>query len=148
MNRFFSKRWTARFLLFIVLFLTCMTGTAWTDYDAGVRAAEEGNTGLALAEFLSAAEQGDAEAQYRLGLMYDKGQGISRDLKEAFRWYSLAAEKGHAEAEYSLGLMFYFGQGVEQNYQEAIKWFRLAAKHGKADAAYLSGLTENACDYP
>ena len=41
-----------------------------------------------------AAEQGDADAQYNLGLMYDNGNGVPQDYKEAVKWYRLAAEQG------------------------------------------------------
>ena len=44
------------------------------------------------------AEQGDAEAQFNLGLMYSEGQGVPQDDKEAVKWYRLAAEQGDADA--------------------------------------------------
>ena len=43
-----------------------------------------------------AAEQGDANAQFNLGVMYDNGEGVSEDDVEAVRWWRLAAEQGHA----------------------------------------------------
>ena len=52
------------------------------------------------------AEQGIAEAQYKLALMYSRGEGISRDDKEAVKWYRLAAEQGIAGAQSNLGLMY------------------------------------------
>ena len=51
------------------------------------------------------AEQGIAEAQYNLALMYSRGEGISRDDKEAVKWYRRAAEQGIAGAQSKLGLM-------------------------------------------
>jgi TPR repeat protein len=80
------------------------------------------------------AEQGDAYAQYNLGLMYRKGQGVAQDYKEAIKWYRLAAEQGVADAQYNLGVAYYKGQGVAQDYKEAVKWTRLAAEQGVAEA--------------
>ena len=50
-----------------------------------------------------AAEQGDAYAQYTLGLMYAKGQGMPQDFVQAVKWYRLAAEQGAASAQFNLG---------------------------------------------
>ena len=53
-----------------------------------------------------AAEQGDAVAQYNLGVMYDNGQGVPQDYAEAVKWYRLAAEQGYAHAQRNLGVMY------------------------------------------
>ncbi|WP_277600823.1 tetratricopeptide repeat protein [Eikenella corrodens] len=56
---------------------------------------------------LHLAEQGNADAQYNLGVMYDNGQGVRQDYAEAARWYRKAAEQGYAKAQYNLGSMYY-----------------------------------------
>ncbi len=86
-----------------------------------------------------AAEQGNASAQYNLGLMYDNGQGVTQDYAEAVKWYRLAAEQGDADAQYNLALMYRDGQGVTQDDAEAVKWYRLAAGQGVAQAQYNLG---------
>ena len=68
-----------------------------------------------------AAKQGNAEAQYSLGLMYNNGDGVTQDYQEALKWYRLAAEQGHAPAQNNLGVMYINGEGVTQDYQEALK---------------------------
>jgi uncharacterized protein len=68
-----------------------------------------------------AAEQGHATAQYNLGLMYDTGYGVPKDLVEAVNWYRKAAEQGDAEAQYKLGVLFEGGQGVRKDLVEAVK---------------------------
>ena len=73
-----------------------------------------------------AAEQGHAEAQFNLGVMYDNGQGVKQDYFKAFEWYQKAAEQGLAYAQYNLGNMYYNGQGVRQNYTKAKEYFGLA----------------------
>lgn len=79
-------------------------------------------------------EQGDAEAQYRLGRRYEYGNGVEQDHAEASRLYGLAAEGGHADAQYSLGLLYALGRGVGRDRAEAARWFRLAAGQGHAGA--------------
>ncbi len=73
---------------------------------------------------ISKAELGYAPAQYNLGNMYHKGEGVAQDYKEAAKWYRKASEQGLAAAQYNLGCMYYDGQGVTQNYKEAVKWYR------------------------
>ena len=81
-----------------------------------------------------AAEQGDATAQFNLGVMYAKGEGVPQDDAAAVRWYRLAAEQGHASAQGTLGAMYAIGRGVPQDDVEAVRWFRLAAEQGHASA--------------
>ena len=73
------------------------------------------------------AEQGDADAQYSLGVTYANGRGVPQDYAEAVRWYRKAADQGLASAQNNLGLMYDNGQGVPQDYAEAVKWYNLAA---------------------
>jgi len=79
------------------------------------------------------AEQGDASAQYNLGLMYDKGEGVPQDYKTAVKWYTLAAEQGFADAQSNLGLMYALGQGVIQDSVYAHMWWNIAASQGDKD---------------
>ena len=53
-----------------------------------------------------AAEQGDAAAQFNLGLMYANGEGVLKDEAEAVRWYRKAVEQGYAGAQLNLGVMY------------------------------------------
>ncbi len=81
----------------------------------------------ALREWRPLAEQGNANAQFFLGVMYDKGQGVRQDLREAARWFRKAAEQGVAEAQSNLGFMYGYGEGVPQDYAQAYMWYDLAA---------------------
>ncbi|MFQ5959621.1 MAG: cadherin domain-containing protein, partial [Alphaproteobacteria bacterium] len=102
-------------------------------------AAKRGEDVAAHEAFLRPVEQGPAAAQYSLGYMFERGQGVEQNHAEAVRWYRKAAEQGHAAAQYSLGYMIERGQGVEQNHAEAVKWFRKAAEQGHAAAQYGVG---------
>ena len=76
------------------------------DFEAGPRAAQEGDFETALKEWTPLAKSGNASAQYSLGLVYDNGDGIPQDHAEAVKWYRLAADQGHAIAQTNLGLMY------------------------------------------
>ena len=91
-------------------------------------------------ETLIKAERGNADAQYKLGVMYDQGQGVPKDYKEAVKWYRLSAEQGHAKAQINLGVMYVDGYGIPQDNQKAVKWFRLSADQGYAKAQYNLGV--------
>jgi len=54
---------------------------------------DKGDHATALNKFLPLANQGNAEAQLELGLMYADGQGVPRDYKEAVKWFRLAADQ-------------------------------------------------------
>lgn len=78
------------------------------------------------------AEQGDAQAQFELGLQYEKGDGVNKDLKKAIYWYQKAADQGQAEAQNNLGVLYLKGEGVPQNSQQAMHWFKKASEQGLA----------------
>jgi uncharacterized protein len=81
------------------------------------------------------AEQGDAQAQFMLGVMYDTGHAGPQDYAEAVKWYRMAAEQGHAYATHGLGFMYYKGQGVLQDNVLAHMWANLGAANGNVDSA-------------
>ena len=79
-------------------------------------------------------EADQVEAQYREGVKYATGQGVSKDFTVAARWFSLAAEKGDAEAQHALGVLYANGQGVPRDDMTAMKWLSLAARQGHSGA--------------
>lgn len=78
-----------------------------------------------------AAVQGDAAAQTRLALCYFEGKGVSKDYKEAIKWFRKAAELGNADAAHYLGWCYSGGYGVDTDYEQALSWHLLAALRGK-----------------
>jgi TonB family protein len=93
--------------------------------------------------FKLVAPQGDVRAQVNLGLMYDKGQGVTQDYAEAVRWYKLAAEQGNINAQYDLGGKYLLGFGVAQDYVMAYMWYNLAARTGDKDAVANRDIVAN-----
>jgi len=98
------------------------------------------NEDVLFKKYLKAAEKGDAEAQFKLGVMYDKGQGVPQDDAEAVKWYRKAAEQGDADAQFKLGFMYINGRGVPQDNAEAVKWFRKVAEQGDAGGQFSLGV--------
>jgi TPR repeat protein len=87
------------------------------------------------------AQQGDADAQYELGLMYANNisfpyRAIPQDYVAAVKWYTLAAEQRYARAQAALGSMYEnswpYKRAIPQDYVEAVKWYTLAAEQGYA----------------
>ena len=112
------------------------------------------------------ANQGNAAAQYNLGVMYYKGDGIPQNQSKAIEWFQRAAAQGHIKAEsnlkvmstnaaveilrkaanqgdqraqYSLGLIYQTGESVHQDSAKAIDWYTKAANQGNAEAQAMLG---------
>jgi TPR repeat protein len=94
----------------------------------------------ALVQFREAADQGHALAQYNLGVMYERAQGVKKDDARAVLWYRKAAEQGFASAQFNLGNMYRAGWGVPRDFAEGLKWLRKAAEQGNIRASLVVGL--------
>ena len=92
-----------------------------------------------ITEIRLQAEQGDASAQYNLGVSYANGEGVLKDEAEAVRWYRLSADQGNAFAQYNLGVRYAFGRGVPQDEAEAVRWYRLSASGERLRAVQPRG---------
>jgi TPR repeat protein len=126
--------------LFISLFVSFTFGALAGPYEDGIAAGVRGDV-VSLERFMRlAAEQGNSDAQERLGLIFYYGQGVAKDFIEAEKWYRRAAEGGVVSSQYSLALMHETGQGISVNYKEAFKWYRTAAQQGYAEAQYKLGI--------
>jgi len=86
------------------------------------------------------ADQGNAEAQFALGLNYGCAAGELQDLVQAAQWYRRAADQNHSLAQFNLGLMYSKGEGVPQDDAQAISWMRKAAQQGDAGAQFNLGM--------
>jgi TPR repeat protein len=80
------------------------------------------------------AEAGNPSAQFKLGLAYAGGEGVSLDYAEAASWFRKAAEQGEAGAQSMLGSAYQDGVGVQQDSVEALKWWITAAAAASGDA--------------
>ena len=89
---------------------------------------------------LKEAENGGADAQFKLAEMYYFGDGAPKSFPEALKWYTLAAEQGIADAQFRVGVMYDTGEGVTQDRVEAFKWFLLAAEQAKPRRSLMLGI--------
>ena len=101
-------------------------------FDDGLAAYQRGDFPAALNFWKPLAEQGHADAQYNVALIYYAGEGVPRDDAEGAKWLRMAAEQGVANAQNNLGVMYAEGRGLPEDNAEAVKWFRKAADQGYA----------------
>ena len=130
--------------IFTILFFLFFTSLTFADtksnFDKGLFAFNSGNYEKAIRLFKDAANQGEANAQYNLGIMYSKGRGVTQDYQQAAKWYTLAAEQGVANAQYNLGVLFHQGLGVNQDLDQALYWYKESAKNNHPEAEYNLGI--------
>ena len=134
------KAYSMKHITIIVAFLMGLSSpVAAQDFDKGLAAAEADNYATALKEWRPLAEQGNAQAQWGLGVLYSQGKGVLQDYSKAIRFYKLSATKNNSDAQLGLAIMYQEGLGVIQDYTEAYNWYRRAAKQGSAVAAGALG---------
>ena len=109
--------WLYKNLLLVFISVAVLTQSVW---------------GLETAQVMNDAAQGDENAAYFLGVMYQTGSGVSPDCDKALQWTEKAALQGHALAQSHLGMMYSKGCGekVTKNLFEAYYWTALAAQQG------------------
>ena len=122
-------------------------------FEDAMAASTRGDYATAIMLLRPMADHGNAAAQFRLGVMYDNGEGVPEDHVQAVAWYRKAADQGYAaahaqamdwyrkaaaqgqaDAQKNLGGMYAKGEGVPQDLVQALKWLSLAAAQGDADA--------------
>ena len=113
----------------------------WGLFYIGEEFERKGEYDAANRLFRLAAEQGSADGQNRLGLLYEKGFGeaVRPDLEWSDMWYRKAADQGHAKAQYRVGLNCYYGNRVTGDKGEGIKWLKKAAAQGEENAQKMLG---------
>ena len=114
-------------------------GHGYAQANASFRHYAAGEFAEAFGWCQRAADGNLAWAQFNLGLMYRKGEGVAQSDGEAAHWYRLAAMQGYAEAQLKLAGLYYLGLGVRRSYVEAAAWYRKAAEQGNAEAQFQLG---------
>ena len=120
-------RWTLVIALMSSVYAACTPKTA-----PGLK--EKFGLAFKFKETSELAEQGDAIAQLALGYMYESGEGVAEDDKQAVYWWTKAAEQGFDAAQYTLGHTYYIGEGVAEDYVMAHMWWNIAAANGHESA--------------
>ena len=130
-----------RYLVSVLAILSLAVSAAATagSYEDGRAAYDAGNFEKAMAIWAPAAESGDANSQFGMGLLYSEGIVVPMDDIQALHWFGLAAEQGHGDSQYKLGVMHANGWGVPMDEAEAMKWYTLAADNGVTAAQVSLG---------
>jgi len=89
---------------------------------------------------IEAAEDGNAKAQYNIGMCFENGYGVDPDYSKAVYWYRKAAEQGNADALYSFGKCYEKGYGISKDFSEAINLYHKAAEQGVVKAKTSLGV--------
>jgi len=117
-----------RLLKLLLILFVCVSGPALAGplEDANALYAK-GDFSAAYELYRPLAEQGNANAQYNLGVMYERGRGVAKDQATAVDWYRKAADQGNAKAQFNLGFRYSAGQDVPKDEVKAYMWLNLAA---------------------
>ncbi len=125
-----------------IVFILCLLvwpALVQADFQTGMDAYDQGDYATALKEWRPLAEQGDMLAQFNLGSLYERGQGVPQDHMQAGDWWRKAADQGYPFAQAQLGVLYHLGQGVPKDDARAADWYRKAANQGNAKAKALLG---------
>ena len=115
--------------IFILLF-SLISFSAHADFNDGVVTYLMGDYEKSFKTMQSLAETSDhGYAQYYMGMMYMKGQGVEQDYKKAGEWFRKASEKGIPQAQYKLGDLYFKGRGVPKDFEYAYIWYSVGATH-------------------
>lgn len=116
------------------------------SFGAGAATPEDGRRAYNAGHFTDAmgiwaklSREGDAEAEFGLGLLYDLGNGTPENPRSAFLWYKMAAEAGLSAAEFNVGAMYDSGRGIARDPEAAAAWYAKAAARGHHRAQYDLG---------
>src|SRR5258708_8440988 len=108
---------------------------ALADLEAGKRDYEQRDYTTALKELKLPAEQGNAEAQALLGLMYNLGRGVPLDVDQAMKWFKAAANQGNAEGQCRLGSLY-----LKTETAHRLRLFNFSADQGFPHPSLILGL--------
>lgn len=108
------------------------------DFADGMRAYQAQDYATAIKAWRPYADQGVAQAQYNIGLMYALGQGVQKDPAQAASWYEKAAQQGWEQAEFNLGII-YLNSSDTGDYSKAEQWLKKAAEAGDKNAELALG---------
>lgn len=117
-------------IIFQALIACVLSSSALAGFDEGVAAYQAGDLPLAVKEFRSAADEGDADGQFNFALMHERGIGVSKNEQEAIVWYRKSAEQGNSNAQYNLAVLYENGRGCAVDFAQANHWYRKAAVQG------------------
>jgi TPR repeat protein len=102
-------------------------------YKLAQQAYSEGSFEQAYQYWLPLAEDGHNDSQYRLGTLYESGEGVNKSFNKALQWYEKAAKTGQGEAQFRLGL-YHMNEAPDVNKTLGLYWIQSAADNNNAQA--------------
>ena len=117
-----------KFLCFVYIIFSLKVSVVLANTEVGLRNYKEGEFKKAYEEFFSESKKGNANAQYYLGCMFLKGEGVKKSFMWGFKWLSIAADKGHVKALNVVGVIYKNGVETSKNTEEAKKYLQLSAE--------------------
>jgi len=108
---------------------------------AGQRSADPQAQAESLPDLRKLADQGDADAQWQMGVRYHNGEDVPQDDMQAMQWFQRAGEQGNVAAQSALGAYYWAGRGVPEDLSKAYFWSAIALAHGDENSKVrLEGL--------
>ena len=130
----------ASLFLAILLLLLVSGPVSANEWEMATEAYRNKDYTAALSIWQRLAEEGNGDAQYAVGVIHYKGQGVRKDLESALEWFQKAADHGHRDAMFNLGVAAWEGKGLPKSYATAVKWWKEAAAKGDPASQYNLGL--------
>lgn len=134
--------------LLLIIPLTANAGMQET-YNKALQAHADKKFSQAFELFHELASQGESYSQKAICVMYEKGEGVSQDIKQAVSWCEKAANSGNGQAQVKMGSYYFNGKGVKKDTDKAEIWYRKAAKAGMSGGQamlgvfYMNGISVN-----
>lgn len=96
-----------------------------------------------VASLTNDAKNGNREAQFKLGNIYERGEAVPKNLEKAFEWWLKSASQGFVNAQYSVGMSYMRGDGVNEDMVRSYAWLLLASEQGHEGAKRSANYLEN-----
>jgi len=124
-----------------------VSGQSATDHGSSdqrpsdQRPADQRAQAKSLADLRKLADQGNADAQWQMGIRYHNGENVPHNDAQAMQWFLRAAEQGNVAAQSALGAYYWAGRGVPEDLSKAYFWSAIALANGDANSKVrLEGL--------
>jgi TPR repeat protein len=128
--------WFERVSVCVFSVFVCVSFCAAADLASAKLAYQQKDYATAFKELTPLAGKGNADAQFILGKMYWKGEGVLKDPEQAMKLFKASAMQGNADAQFFLGSIYLL---PHKDVAEGVKWVRLSAEQGNQDAQWLLG---------
>ena len=131
----------------VLMFVMMAFGVYASEFTQAVENYNKGEYTKAFDTFYILAKEGNAKAQYNIGLLYALGQGAQKSVTNARKWYEKAAKQGNGKAQFNLAKLYHdTATNDPYAYEKAKYWYEKAVKSGVIEAnnnlasLYIDGL--------